>query len=661
MSSRWISPVSTTSAPRTLLALAYDPVDESTGGRGYLTRAGSWTVSVARRIGAEWHREGDGFYPHDHQGALWERIDGSAHPSGSAYVVCPCASDCLTLADFWGRCDRGEVSLRLAEDTYKDRDGKKRKRQPHPLILSGSPDVIGWSVGRSEFRAVSSTNHFLGTMLELGRKVGMADPPAGRLLGRPTGHAQPDSAWTADTLLRAYTHAIDWWLSRSAGRWCDTIGAAAYQWWRTTIEKGDMLEHEQPSATAMERAAVFGGRAQLFWFGSAGVEGDEPADEPYLEPAVPIHTEGPCWKYDIRSMYGSILRDEMFPAKLSHRIESLAVDAIPAACKLFCLVATVRVRLDRPSLPFPDPARGLVYPIGEWWTTLTTPELLAAYGRGEIVAVGECWAYRRGRPFREFASQILTEREQARDRSDQLCEAFAKGIVNALGGRLARHFRGWSLIAGRHPSQRWGEYVEQGLDGTEVVRCRGVAGQLQHFITRDDRPGGPTACFAHVTAYGRVRIDRIMAVAGAGNVLWCDTDGLIVTTAGKDRLTAAGYGHGDAPGELRLVEEVRRFTGRTPKHYHTDAGWTLAGARGDFSPMDNHTVKCWVTANPVRSGIRPDGSGLPTVAPYLHLDAIPLSGVPGEDGWGIHPQVVDGSCQWPKPLTAGEAEEIVER
>jgi hypothetical protein len=564
-------------------------------------------------------------------------------------MVTRCASDVLTLSGFWDRVERGEVSLRLESDTYKDKGGVTRRRRPHPLILSGSPDVIGWSQGQTEWRAVGLSNHVGIPLLDAARAAGCSDPPDDWLVQRPTGHYDPTAPWTTDALLAIYQRLIDWWVRKGAGRWADTIGAAAWQWWRTTLQPKTVLEHDIEPVKAAERAAVYGGRAQMFWFGSAGEHGRSVQGSEHYSPAVPIHLDGPAYKYDVRSMYASLLAMRRFPTRYAHRLYPVDGTELRDACETMDLVATVRVRLQAPRLPHHSAEHGTTYPVGEWWTTLTTPELIPALDAGEVTGIGDVYAFRTGHPFREFARELMDERAGAINRGDKLGEIVCKGIANALGGRLARTYRGWTSIPGMYPMYAWGEWVESVGEGVACERYRGVAGMTQRYVTRDDRPGGLTAMYAHLTAYGRVMLHDIMATAGAGRVLMCDTDGLIVTAAGKDALAAAGHGHGDTPGSLRLVGEIGRFSGRTPKHYQADGRWTLAGARGDYGIIDRERVRCYLSCNPVRAGQRPDARGLHTAISTVEIDAIPLSGTPGADGWLIPPRVVDGAIVQDRP------------
>lgn len=642
MKAHYVKPVATTAGPRMLLSVAYDPADGPGGGDCWETRAASWSVQAWRRRDGGWHRlrgvGGDGI----DAAAVWAALAGCGVRAPRTYVVSPCLSDSLTLLGFWGAADDGRVQLRLSESEYTDADGKRHRKRPHPLVLTGKVDVVGWTMGGKEFRGVGYANHLAVPLTDAARQAGHPPCPAARVVDRPTGHAMPDSAWTASALAAVYRRLIDWWVANGCGRWQDTIGAAAYQWWRTTLPPRTVLEHDHPQALASESAAVQGGRVQLFWFGSAGrtpPTGDVLRHSPR---AVGAHLDTPVFKLDVRSMYASLLRDHPFPVRLLRRIRVRTSGQLLSACGAVGVVATVRVRPTTPATPYRHERRGTVYPVGEWWTTLTTPEVVQACERGEVVAVGEVWSYAMETPFRPFAELVTRLRMDAIEKGDTVGGQMCKTLANALGGRLARHGRGWRTEPGRPCRQRWGTWAEVDAETAAVSRCRGIAGVRQRLVEKGERPGGLTACYAHLTAYGRVLLGKYIDTAGDGQTLWCDTDGLIVTAAGLGRLRAAGFVRADRPGFLRVEGEIDHFAARTPKHYVSGDQWTLAGVRDDCGPVRDGAVRCYQSANPVRSAVRPDADAVLTRARTLVLDSIPLAGTPGVDGWLIPPEVRDG-------------------
>ena len=642
MQAKWVKPVTRTSVPRTLVTLAYDPWDGPGSGHGFETKAASWSLLTYRRRGKTWAkvRESSGCGVD----ATWvaETLTALGESSSRIYVISPVASDSLTLLGFWRRVDSGRVEMRLRDICYTCSDGKRKKRRPHPLILNGQPDVIGWSEGGAEYRAISYGNHLSIPLVEAARMVGHEPCPEARTAMRPTGHAFPDSAWTVSALQAVYQRLMGWWVENGAGRWQDTIGAAAYQWWRTTVGPKTVLEHTHPAATKIEESAIHGGRVQLFWFGSAGAETPSPETLAASPRAVDVHMSKPVYKLDVRSMYVSILAKAPFPTRLIARLRCRTPPELAAACRSIGVVATVRVRLSAPRLPFRCPERGTVYPTGEWWTTLTTPELETALQRSEVVSVAEVWAYQMGRPFQSFAEALTRIRTGAIAGGDTLGGTFTKLMGNALGGRLAKTGKGWVTESHKPCRRRWGPWGESNLDEGARTICRGVAGVRQRYVNKGIRPGGLAACFAFLTAYGRVLLNSYIDVAGERETLWVDTDGLVVTQEGYDRLLAAGLVRGDAPGYLRREEAISHFAARTPKHYVQGDAWTLSGVRDDYGPVRDGVVRCYQSANPVRSGVRPLSDSIPTRTQTLKLDQIPLSGTPGIDGWLIPPEVRDG-------------------
>ncbi len=647
MQAKWVKTVKRTSVPRVLVTLAYDPLDGPAGPHGWETRAASWSICTYRRREKTWAKVRTLTACGVDATSVVRTLTRLGESFSRTYIVSPVMSDSLSLLGFWHLVDSGRVAMRLRDTYYACSGGRKKKRRPHPLVLNGRPDVIGWSEGAAEFRGISYGNHLSIPLTEAASMVGHPPCEDARMVGYPTGHSYPDSAWTVSALQSVYQRLMRWWQENGAGRWQDTIGAAAYQWWRTTVEPKTVLEHQHPDATRHEEAAVHGGRVQLFWFGSAG-RADPSAETLAASPrAVDVHLGTPIYKLDVRSMYVSILAAREFPVRLLSRLRVRTPTELASACRSVGVLATVRVRISSPRLPYRCPQRGTVYPAGEWWTTLAAPELDGCVARGEIVAVGEAWAYQMGRPFAAFAQAITRLRTAALERRDTLGGTFCKMMGNALGGRLAKTGKGWTSEPDKPCRRRWGPWAESSLDTGHRTLCRGIAGVRQRYINKGTRPGGLTACFAWLTAYGRVLLNSYMEVAGNGQVLWVDTDGLVVTQAGLDRIVAAGLVRSDAPGFLRVEEEVSHFAARTPKHYVSGDRWTLSGVRDDCGPVRDGVVRCYQSANPVRSGVDPCGESIPTRVATLRLDQIPLSGTPGIDGWLIPPEVRDGQLHQP--------------
>lgn len=647
MQMRHTKPVRRTTAPAVLVSIAYDPCDVPNGPHGFTTAARSWSITTYRRRGIQWERVRSGCSSGITSRQMWQAVESAGALSSRIYVVSPNAADCLTLSGFWRRLDESRYAMRLQRLSEPSSGEKPKKKRPHPLILGNGVDVIGWSFASKEYRIVGYGNHLSIPLLDAARQVGHPDCPPALLAGRPTGHFLPDSDWQAGALSAVYRRLISWWIENQCGRWQDTIGAAGFQWWRTTIEKGDVTEHECEPAVAAETAAVHGGRVQLFWYGSAGREAPT-AERVAASPRfTDRHIQTPIYKLDVRSMYASLLRSEVFPVRLIRQLRRATVPQLESACAACLCVATVRVRLASPALPVRSHQTGTVYPTGEFVTTLTTPELRLAFQRREVIGVSDVWLYAPGRPFRAFAERLTELRMDAIRRNDPLGGTWCKTVANALGGRLARVPRGWTTEPDKPCRQRWGQWFEIDAETGERLQLRGIAGVRQRLAPPGPRTGGLTACYAHLTAYGRVLLRSYLETAGERAVLWCDTDGLIVTRDGLDRITAAGLVRDGEPGYLRVEKELDYFCARTPKHYVAGDSWVLSGTRDDYGTVQDNRVIGWQSANPVRSAVEPKSDTIPTRSQLLHIDRIPVSGEPGRDGWIIPPVMMSGGLNQP--------------
>lgn len=647
-----IARVERTTAPRVLCVVAYTPDDRSEDDGSYMTTAKEWSVETWVHRNGKWHRSKAACYSGASAELAWLAVVSSARGRGRSYVVCNGAVDTLTLLGFWDKADRMSISMRVALTEYEDEEGRKRKRRPHPLILSASPEVIGFSAGLREYRAVGYRNHLPMSLADCAAMAEVPLPDGDGNDRRPTGAERWPATLAADVMARCYMRLIDRWRVSDSGRWADTIGIAAYNRWRSTIGDDKLLEHDSEGAHALECAACFGGRAETYFFGFAGrrwqevLMSDDDGGETWPPVSEPIH------RVDIRSMYANLLSSREFPCRLQHQIRVRSVQHLRDLAESGGVIARVRVRLESPSIPFDAGEKGIVYPAGEWIAVLCGDELLDACRRGEVVSVSACWLYTMRPIFKEFADQLLAERMSCIEAGDKVGGMWCKLLANSLAGKLASQRRGWIAVPEKPCRQQWGEWREIATGLDTPVRCRGIAGVRQEYHESGEKRKGLTACFAWLTSYGRSFLNRLMLIAGSHAVLACDTDGFLVTDTGLSRLREVPGLMGTAPGELRYEGEVSSWLACTPKHYLADGKWTLAGVRGDAGPVTGRKCKAWAAASPIRRGAKPDGRGIQTVCYTFRIDRIPLSGTPGVDGWLIPPRVVDGQLTQPRDAKA---------
>lgn len=320
--------------------------------------------------------------------------------------------------------------------------------------------------------------------------------------------------------------------------------------------------HDHTSSMALERQSYLGARVELFnrrgrW-------------------------EGPIYEMDINSMYPFIMTKYTMPAR---RIRSAHTQTqterdmpLDQVMKLigegYCL--TMRVRLDIPIFDRPVvPIRynhKLIYPTGSFEAVLTTPELKIAIERGYV---RECYEYvlYEGRDdlFTEYVEFFYKARFEYKAQGNGSFEAMCKLMLNSLYGKFGQHNYDWEpasdqeietlammgLMAGSQMSLAVVDNDAQSI----TERYRNIGGKVTRRSQEKVEPNeGACAIAAHIIAYGRVYLSRLIELVGHENMIYSDTDSLHVTQAGYDRALAASLLDNSELGKLKKEDHKKDGT-----------------------------------------------------------------------------------------------------
>lgn len=440
---------------------------------------------------------------------------------------------------------------------------------------------------------------------------------------------------------------MDRWAAAGCGVWKDTVGAAAYATWQTHSGGVPVYQHDRPDVLRLEDRACHGGRASIFTTRPVAREGSWRGlpDAPDLT-RERGHIRGPVYRLDVRAQYPTIMRDREFPARLINVAQGWTPDKLARALDQFCAIARVRVRSERAELPHRTGER-TQYPRGEWTVTLATPEIRDALERNEIIRVGEVAYYERGKPFAAWGKWVLGLRRRAERYGHRHWQHYVKALSVALSGKLASKGGGWVDRPDIPPAVEWGEWpVVSAIDGEERW-YRALGYHTQKRERKRFRPGTLGACYAHVTAYGRVQMARYREIAGHRQTLSQHTDGLIVTSLGRRALIEAGCVR---PGEFGHLQEdgaIRALKLYTPNHLYCDGEWTIAGVRNGYRIEAGCVAVDHPVYDPVRQAQNPGAGWVAEHVRRVPLELIDPGVRVGEDGWVIPPRV--GHTQAPDP------------
>lgn len=373
------------------------------------------------------------------------------------------------------------------------------------------------------------------------------------------------------------------------GPWADTISSVAFKAYRYGFLSHRIALHVDPDATALERAAYFGGRTEVEY---RGVE-------------CPL----PVYDLDVNSLYPSVMLGNLFPTRLLQVRDGDLPALLDAVATGALVIADVDVETEVPCVPYRDAVLGkLIFPVGAFSTTLCSPELRVAVGQARITAVRKWAVYDGAAIFTDYVATLYARRVKAREDGLEAWVQLYKNLLNNLYGKFGQKSEEWVVVGNADPDEvSLTEHV--GPDGSTIVE-RVFGGQRWVIVGATEGFNSFCAVAAFVTSYARCALWGAMNVAGnydpakgpfgpsGREFYYCDTDSLFVSEAGYRRLAAADMVSKDTLGKLkieRLVEKRAVFYGA--KVYDVDGKVYHKGL-----PADARST--WDDGTPV---LTPDG------------------------------------------------------
>lgn len=370
------------------------------------------------------------------------------------------------------------------------------------------------------------------------------------------GDAEPYAAQVVgdvETLATALLEVMAWWDVEKLGNWTLTGSGCGWNAYRHREDTDLPLIDTHPDETAWDRAAIYGGRREAFQWGQ--LQG------------------GPWQVLDFRNAYPSIAKAHALPYRRLGEFSTYNMDA-PTICGYgHGIIAECVIRTDKPRFPVRSGGR-VVYPVGEFTTTLAGPEIQWARELGCLVSIGRGRSHAltwHMRPWAEWALGVLNDGDP---RVPDVARRVVKHWTRATIGKWA---------AKGHEQRRYetfgggGWYAASGWNAQRNAACSltEVAGVCTETISAGDGDNAYPAVFAFVESWCRVYLGKAMEAIGLGNVVTCDTDGMIVPASvpWQDAIAAqAGI-----PLELRPKETVTELRVIGPQHVIGDTVRKLAG------------------------------------------------------------------------------------
>ncbi|TKI52937.1 hypothetical protein E8L90_29725 [Brevibacillus antibioticus] len=391
---------------------------------------------------------------------------------------------------------------------------------------------------------LSSTNYYQQSLESLGRAFQLA-----KLEHDHTGETPIEDSITyckrdVEILTASMLAFMKFIRDEEHGSFAVTVAGQAFNSFRTKFMEQTIYIHDNRNAIKVERDAYAGGRNECWHIGE-----------------VPETVYG----LDVNSMYPSVMIDGIFPVELLTFRRKMTLEGL---CKNieegFLVCCEARVKTDYPIFHLKE--ERLIFPVGEFWTSLSTPELVEGLQRGLIQEVKNVCVYRGEKIFTEYVDYFYNRRLEAKRAKDSIHDLLYKIFLNSLYGKFGQKDVKWERFDDTEADEIWSEYMIF-PSGMTLVKAFG-GGMFRKAQDADNEEAWNSFCAiaSHVTAMARMMLFGYAEKAGLHNVYYMDTDSLFVNKLGYNKLKVAGVIDDMALGALAL-EKVGTLTIHGCKDY----------------------------------------------------------------------------------------------
>jgi len=262
-------------------------------------------------------------------------------------------------------------------------------------------------------------------------------------------------------------------------------------------------------------------------------------------------------------MYPFVMRNHDYPTKAFAHHKRISTDDIKSIIGRYALTLDCTVKTKIPAFPVKIGGR-TCFPVGTFRTVLSTPEIEYALENDAIIECHQVVIYYKARIFESYVDYFYNQRLRYSEQGDKMNAEFSKKLLNTLYGKFGQTGNTWekSDIPTRGYPGKWWVLDLDKMKRRQYMEIEGIVYESTNEPeSRDSFP----AIAAHVTAYGRILLQRTIDYIGSEQVLYSDTDSLLLTAHGyrkiRDKLHSSALGCWSLDGQYKSVEI------RGPKDY----------------------------------------------------------------------------------------------
>ena len=322
----------------------------------------------------------------------------------------------------------------------------------------------------------------------------------------------------------AVTQLLAWCDTEQLGPFRPTGSGQSYAAFRKRFMTHRMLVHDDMTRIDHERKAMYTGRVEAWKHGKL--------------------SNGPFYEYDMHAAYCVIASCCEVPVMAVGEARQPNDRRLAQLLSKYHILADVTVETDVPCVPTGYGGR-TIWPVGVFRSSLWSPELDIARTYAKEVRVHRAFLYRKAPALQAFAQWVLDNMDTANDQVPAVAQAMLKHWSRAMIGRLGLRYRSWSHWGTQpEPDLRLITYIDSDEHtSTEIL----IAGRDRLILTgmneaSESMPQIPSFIMSEC----RARLWRAMCAAKLENVVYMDTDSLIITKHGHKAPAQREFDHSGA-------------------------------------------------------------------------------------------------------------------
>jgi len=376
---------------------------------------------------------------------------------------------------------------------------------------------------------------------------------------------------------RAFLEYLRFVEAHDMGGFQHTRASQSFSCWRHRFMHTKVLHYDQISVNQFTRRSYYGGRVESGFIGT--IRGE------------------PMVKLDINSMYPAVMRDRLYPTKLVQWVNEPTDAKVEAALADSLVTAEVELDTNEPIYPYRDRGK-LLFPLGQFAAHLPTATFRHAWEAGHVTKVRQLMLFDGADLFSGFVDEWYALRQKYQAEGNAIYAQICKLILNSLYGKFGE-LREKEIHRGDDDDREF--YRRECTVPTELVyeepptfdwRYDAADWPTSDYVNGTEWSAWGTSCVtagleegphsmppiaAHVTDYGRMLLWDFMSRVGLDNVLYCDTDSLIIRERHLDTLEAVI--DANKLGSLKIEESADYLNVHGPKDYTFGDDTKIKGVR----------------------------------------------------------------------------------